>query len=250
MAEQEISNNRLKFRRAKPVRLFELAAEQIRALIKRGELKPGDRLPSESELGKLLDVSRSSVREALRALESSGYIEVRSGLGAYVVEGAPFISSLNASIKRLSERKTLLIQLLQVRQTLECLTVSLAAKKITKEEIRKLEAQIDSAEKIIFKKDIKAYAKELSTIDLDFHLSISKISGNEIASELLAALVPAYDDDNVAIFHIEEGVKLIEEHREILYHLKNQDSENAKDCMNMHLDRVIDEILNIQEKSG
>ena len=76
------------FKRMRPMRLFEQAVEQIRTLIAGGQLKPGDKLPSENQLSKMLEVSRSSVREALRALESKGIITVKSGSGAFVSNDA------------------------------------------------------------------------------------------------------------------------------------------------------------------
>jgi len=94
----------LKFRQARPVRLFEQAVDQIKKLIISGHLRPGDKLPSENELSHLLNVSRSSVREALRALESNGLIQVKSGAGAYVSDDALVISSINDAIKRLLTR--------------------------------------------------------------------------------------------------------------------------------------------------
>src|SRR5690349_3269825 len=67
-------------------RLYRQIADQIAALIERGEYRPGQRLPPERDLAKQLGVSRPSVREALIALEVEGYVEVRIGSGVYVVD--------------------------------------------------------------------------------------------------------------------------------------------------------------------
>ena len=87
------------------MRLFEQAVEQIKKLIMTGHFRPGDKLPSENELSQLLNVSRSSVREALRALESNGLIQVKSGAGAFVSDDALVISTLNDAMQRLLQRK-------------------------------------------------------------------------------------------------------------------------------------------------
>ena len=105
----------LNLTKAKPMRLSSQATDQIRNLISKGILKPGDKLPSEQILSQQLGVSRPSLREALRGLESEGLIEVRVGNGAYVAESALMMSSLNAAIKRLIQREALVLQLLQVR---------------------------------------------------------------------------------------------------------------------------------------
>jgi GntR family transcriptional repressor for pyruvate dehydrogenase complex len=69
------------FKPVKAKRLYEEVLEQIRELIAGGELKPGDRLMSERELADRLEVSRPSVREAIRSLEMMGFIEIRRGDG-------------------------------------------------------------------------------------------------------------------------------------------------------------------------
>jgi GntR family transcriptional repressor for pyruvate dehydrogenase complex len=89
------------------VRLFEQAVDQIKELIMEGELQPGDKLPSETHLSRELDVSRSSIREALRALESQGIIEVRSGAGAYVTLQPFSFSSVREAVIWLSKRRDL-----------------------------------------------------------------------------------------------------------------------------------------------
>ena len=72
------------FQSIEPRRLYRQIADQIRALIRTGEFKPGSRLPPERDLAKQLGVSRPSVREALIALEVEGLVEVRIGSGIYV----------------------------------------------------------------------------------------------------------------------------------------------------------------------
>src|SRR5512136_1076854 len=72
-----------------PQRLYRRIAEQIAQLIRRGEYRPGERLPPERDLARQLAVSRPSVREALIALEVEGYVEVRVGSGVYVTQRRP-----------------------------------------------------------------------------------------------------------------------------------------------------------------
>jgi DNA-binding FadR family transcriptional regulator len=86
---KEIVPSFLGFAPIAPQRAFEDIASQVRELVARGKLKPGDRLPAERELAAKLNVSRNTLREALRALELSGMIELRKGAtgGAFVVPG-------------------------------------------------------------------------------------------------------------------------------------------------------------------
>ena len=74
----------MEFKKIIPIRLYENAIEQIMDLVKRSELKPGDKLPPERELAKKLSISRNSLREAFRVLESRGLIKSKPGGGRYI----------------------------------------------------------------------------------------------------------------------------------------------------------------------
>jgi GntR family transcriptional repressor for pyruvate dehydrogenase complex len=232
---------------AKPVRLFEQAVEQIKGLITNGLLKPGDKLPGEHVLSQTMKVSRSSVREALRSLESTGLIQVRSGSGAFVAEDALLLNSLNVAVKRLIRREELVLQLLQVRSAIECLTVSLAAVRITQTEIERLQANLDKQESIVLDRLTPENLNELSQLDVDFHVALSRSSGNELVCEIVHALLPPFKEDNRAIFTVEKGLKLVEEHRSILCALSCHNPVEAEASMRKHIQRVIDEIQNLEQ---
>src|SRR5882672_9967450 len=80
--------SRMPFQAVATQRLYEQVAGQVTDLVARGEFKPGDRLPPERDLAKLLGVSRPTVREAMIALEIAGLVEVRVGAGAFVTDKA------------------------------------------------------------------------------------------------------------------------------------------------------------------
>lgn len=238
-----------KFRRAKPVRLFEQAVEQIRSLILEGYLKPGDQLPSENQLSKMLDVSRSSVREALRALEGKGIVKVKSGAGAFVAEDALVFDSMNDAIVRLVQRKDQLLQLLQVRWAMECLSISLASNSITEEELAELNAIVRSQEAVVQKGSGPDNISELARLDEEFHIKISRIGGNEVVVEIVNALMPSFFEDNKAIFIVEKGPKLVEEHRQILEALSDHNQARAEQSMKEHLGRVIEQVQKMERYS-
>jgi GntR family transcriptional repressor for pyruvate dehydrogenase complex len=240
------TESKINFQRAKPVRLFEQAVEQIKSLILSGHLKPGDKLPSESELSQMLEVSRSSVREALRSLESHGIIQVRSGAGAFVAEDALVFSSVNDAIGRLLQRRNLVLQLLQVRGAMERLAASQAALLIDEEGLVQLD-NILSQQEILTKDGISQNIGELARLDGEFHVAISKACGNEIVFEILNSLVPSFYHDNQAIFMLEKGLKLVQEHRQVYLALKNHDPESAEREMHHHIQRVIDEVSELRK---
>jgi Transcriptional regulators len=76
----------MEFKEITPVRLYESVIDQIMDLVKRSELKPGDKLPPERELAEKLSISRNSLREAFRVLESRGLIKSKAGGGRYIRE--------------------------------------------------------------------------------------------------------------------------------------------------------------------
>ncbi len=239
------SVSHLNLRKAKPVRLFEQAVEQIWALIHAGSLRPGDKLPSENALSKILDVSRSSVREALRALESKGIIQVKSGSGAYVAEDALVIGSVNDAIGRLLNRQDLVLQMLEMRGALECLSASLAAPSISEEILNKLRENLSLQEEILKNSDHQSRIGELARLDADFHTAISRVSGNEIIHEILNALIPSFLEDNKAIFVVEMTPKFLSEHQDILDALAHHNPIEADQSMRKHIYRVIREVREI-----
>lgn len=235
----------LKLRQAKPVRLFEQAVEQIKHLILNGQLRPGDKLPSELELSQLLNVSRSSVREALRSLESNGLIQVRSGAGAFVTDDAVVISTINDSLQRLLLRKDLVLQLLQVRGAVECMVVALAAPVITQQKLYELYDLVQQTESVVLNRP-EGYLAQLAELDTQFHASLCEAGGNEIAAEILQTLERIYQEDNKAIFYFEKGIMLVEEHHRILDALAAHDAARAEKEMRNHIGRVMQEFRSLR----
>ena len=114
-------------------RLSDKAVGQIKALIEEGRLKPGDKLPSERALMKLLSVSRASLREAFRVLEALGLIEVRTGIGAFVVQ-TDAGALPNEWTTLLMNTQQEMFDLLDVREALEAKAAALAAQKASAED--------------------------------------------------------------------------------------------------------------------
>lgn len=235
----------LKFRQAKPVRLFEQAVEQIKKLIISGHLRPGDKLPSENELSQLLNVSRSSVREALRALESNGLIQVKSGAGAFVSDDALVISSINDAMHRLLSRRNRVLKLLQVRGAIESMVAAQAATTITDIELQQLGNILENQKRVVLNKP-ENYLEDLAILDAEFHLALCQAGENDIASEIISALLPSFQDDNKAIFYFEKGILLVEEHQRILDALIQGDAHRAETEMRSHIGRVMQEFESLK----
>jgi len=155
-------------------RLYEQVAGQVTDLVARGEFKPGDRLPPERDLAKLLGVSRPTVREAMIALEIAGLVEVRVGAGAFITEKAT-----NGANHRLFEGVgSSPLELIAARRTIEPEVAALAAQLATVEEIA---AIAETVAMIAAAQDTPAHR----AADHKFHVRIGHASHNNILTTIV-----------------------------------------------------------------
>lgn len=232
-----------------PVRIFEQAVDQIRDLILSGELEVGQKLPTEMELSKLLNVGRSSVREALRVLEAEGLVEVRRGSGTYVTSNQPLNNHTIDLREWLKLREETLEQVLEVRESIEGLAAGLAAERATPEQIQQIwEISLSFSDKLKHIDEHTAIQtsvfNELSQLDAAFHLQISQASGNDIANEIISHIIPAFQESNKAVLYLYRTALLAkEEHKQIAMSIQTRNSQAAEAAMRHHIQRVRQDIL-------
>lgn len=167
------------FEKVSPTRLYQRIAVNIAEMIQAGELKPGERLPSEGDLVKRLGVGRSAVREALIALETGGLIEVRNGDGSYVRNNIP--SQIRMGWDRSFQEEPGPFEQFEMRELLEPEASARAAKRITPEQIAELERLIGLMK--------ETYPKGLSDQEgYDFHTLVGRASGNSILANTIEEL--------------------------------------------------------------
>jgi GntR family transcriptional regulator, transcriptional repressor for pyruvate dehydrogenase complex len=254
--ENEFNGNNIpKLQKVTSQRIFEKAVEQIRELIQSGNLSPGQKLPTEQELGKQLNVSRSSVREALRVLESEGMVDVRRGLGTYIAEQPVKKQPADDAARWLEQREEALEQVLDVRERIESLAAYLAATRASDIEISDMRAIVETQIRLIevmqstgeFDYDI------LSKLDAAFHLAISTASDHDLAIEIIARLIPAFNESNKAVLYVSKRMKAMEkEHVAILNALEQRDPHAASKAIRDHIASVRDVIIlckKIKEKN-
>ena len=162
----------MKFREIAPVRLYESVIEQIMDLIKSNELKPGDKLPPERELAEKLSISRGSLREAFRVLESRGLIKSKPSGGRYIREIRKNGYNNTENII-LSLEKSSILELLEAREMFEVKIAEITAQKATPEDIELIE---EALSKMNEEEELK-YGKETES-DSEFHLVIANASHN------------------------------------------------------------------------
>jgi GntR family transcriptional repressor for pyruvate dehydrogenase complex len=235
-------------RQVKPVRLFDQVVEQLQALIVEGTWQPGDRLPSEAELGASYGVSRSVVREALRVLESKGLIEVRSGAGAFVATPHASFRAAGEAIEWLASQRDSLRQLLQVRETVEGLTASLAASALPPDVLSELQDIVRQQRQLAQSRSSLDGQVEL---DVRFHTLIAQVSGNAIAEEIIGRIVPAFCDSNRAVLYLKANMdQTLQEHQAIVDALASGDAASAEQAMRTHVARVRGDIESLPTEEG
>lgn len=224
-----------------PIRIFEQAVEQIRALILNGQVKPGDRLPPEHVLCQQLNISRSTVREAMRVLESEGLIEVRRGMGAFVLQppipAEPRLDILNW----LENHREAITMVIQVRDCIEPRAAMLAAQK--KDRVRILEIQKILNEHTVlldeFERGKEQNIYQLAKLDSDFHVAIARAGGNDLLLDIVAYVLPAFIQSNQAVLDITKRWQEIgKEHHAIFRAIEMGQPEEAQRAMRYHIKQV------------
>lgn len=214
-------------------RLYEQIVEQIEQTILKGTLKAGDQLPAERELAQQFGVSRTAVREAVKALREKGLVEAYAGRGTFVTNGTP--PSIKQSLGRMmrADQQDGTAHLVEVREILEPEIAALAASRADEEAIatmREAIAVMDSA-----KRDPEAFIEA----DLDFHLALAEAASNPLILSLIDSIVAVLRDQRMLIFNVEGGPERGQyHHKRILEAIEHRDPQGARDAMRAHLRQV------------
>lgn len=164
---------------AKQNRIFQDVVDQIQETILSGRLKPGEMLPSERELKAMLQVSRGTLREALRVLEQKGLIEIKLGVGGGAVVQEVSYDQMNESLALLIRyQKVSLQHLSEFRVGVEGRVSALAAARATPADIIRLKAMLEKARRFAEKGD--DFQKEFVEVDKQIHLALAEITGNPV----------------------------------------------------------------------
>jgi DNA-binding FadR family transcriptional regulator len=217
-------------RAVEPQRLYRRIAEQIARLIRRGEYKPGERLPPERDLARQLKVSRPSVREALIALEVEGHVEVRVGSGVYVTQQRPAARAADPLPVDSGP-----FELIAARRLLESECAALAARHASPVQIRRMKAALAAMER-----DRRRSMMPLEN-DRRFHLEIAAASAN---SALALAVRTLWDQRTGPLFlrleHHFDTPELwdaaIAEHSAVMAAIEGHDLAGARAAMRRHMD--------------
>ena len=223
----------MEFKEITPVRLYESAIEQIMDLVKRSELKPGDKLPPERKLAEKLSISRGSLREAFRVLESKGLIKSKAGGGRFIREIRKNGHNSTENII-LSLEKSSILELLEAREMFEVKIAKIAAQRATPEDIKLIEMVLN---KMNQKEELKDEKKTES--DTEFHLAIASASHNFVFVNIIKLHLDLLKETRGKTWQIPgRREKQYQEHQAILQAIKEHNSKKAGEAMLTHLKNV------------
>ena len=214
-------------------RLYEQIVQQIEESVLNGSLKPGDQLPAERELAQRLGVSRTAVREAVKALREKGLVEAYSGRGTFITDGTTHAARQSFDLMVKIGQQESSTHLAELRLILEPGIAALAAERIEEEYLaamREAVAVMDRAQK-----DPAAYIEA----DLDFHLALAEAVANPLILSLIDSIVGLLREQRIKIFNGEGGPQRGQvHHKRILEAMERRDPEMARSAMRAHLEQV------------
>ena len=222
------------------IKLYEEVANLITERIRTEQWRAGDRLPPEAELAKEFDVSRSTVREAVRSLQIAGLLRSRAGSGSFVTENAPMILQTRELAAIMGDRQHLR-DLVQTRFILEPQMAALAAKQATEEEKIHLRYLVD---RMAEQKD----RFSLMTAGYAFHMELARMSHNVVLEGFYQSAAGQLRSMRVLESLTEEIYRDgIEEHRLIAEAVAASDADSAKRLMKEHLKKDYASFLDEEE---
>ena len=228
----------------KSTRIYEEIVRQVKQLIADGKLKSGDQLPPERDLAEKFMVSRTSVREALRALQSRGLIEIRAGEGAFVRD---------ISVDTLIEPLALVIlphreavgELFEARRLLEPAIAALAARRATREELVEMERILEEQAREV------GQGRTGVAQDSALHAAIANSAHNRAITRIVSALMDLLSQSREESLHTPgRPTRSHEDHRRVLEAIKRRDEVAAHRAMLDHLIAVESLVTGVRGDEG
>ncbi len=222
------------YKAVKTSRLYEQIVQQVEESILKGQLKPGDQLPAERDLAHRFGVSRTAVREAVKALREKGLVEAYSGRGTFVTNGTSqaIRHSLDLMIRINHQEGS--THLAELRHMLEPEIAALAATRIEEQLLGTMREAVAAMERSLHDPD--AYVEA----DLDFHLALAEAAGNPLILSLLDSIVGLLREQRARIFDVQGGPGRGQfHHKRILAAVEARNADAARQAMRDHLEQVL-----------
>ena len=213
-------------------RLYEDIVGQIQEFIREGILKPGDRLPSERELAERLQVSRSSLREAIRALELKGLVVSRPGAGTFIsTESLDSLISIIAA--SLAQAADYLHDVFEVRRLLEPQIAAMAAERANHEDIQRMDEALREQEGQIARGETGVEG------DTAFHFAMAQATQNHALTKVVSTIADILRQSRDQSLQTPgRPQRSLASHRHILDMIEGSNVEGARSAMQYHISEV------------
>jgi GntR family transcriptional repressor for pyruvate dehydrogenase complex len=214
---------------------FEEAAEQIAGKVRSGDLRRGDKLPPERDLAVLMEISRPTLREAVRILADAGVVEVRRGPG-----GGIFVAGDVVPVELVRERSSLRLEevadVLEARRLVEPGVARLAAQRASKADLEALERSITEMRAICDRGYGSADEERFLQLDLQFHLGLARAAGNPTIAALMRSLLRQLEIARDMAMHLPLVPEwTIDIHERTLEAVRSGDLGRVDEVMDEHL---------------
>lgn len=223
----------------KQQKAYRCVIEHFKKKIIDGELRPGEKLPPEREIAEQLNVSRNSVREAIRIMDMTGVISSQQGSGNYIT--CEFQKSLAETMTMMFAMDQIdYRQISQIRQALERLALSLAVMQATDEQIAEMETLVEEL-------DQSTDDEKNVTLDKKIHFTLAQASGNILVLDFLEACSGVIDmfikDVREEILRTEDRKDRLNQcHKKLVEALKEKDEAKGLEALDEHF-TMINQIL-------
>ena len=215
----------------------DLVIEQIKEMVRSGQLHQGDKLPNQNELAEQLGVSRPSLREAMNYLKRLGIIDQGPGVGTVLLLEHPDIWVEYPDAPGLSDVQAMQ-ELTEARRLIETQIVELAAKRMSAREIASLASSIKRMRRFIDKDDIQGYLSE----DVSFHCQLANSTRNRYIMHMFITIMSLMEQFIKIAFNSSQELieNSFEHHRAIVEALQAGDRERAVAEMQRHIEDIKD----------
>jgi len=222
--------------------LAQSVAEQLISLILEGQLKPGDKLPSQQELAEKLQVGRSTVREALGSLAAIGLVDVKQGQGTFVKQLDVRTIVRPDLLARIIDRN-LTEQLFEARQIIEPEIANLAAHRATDEDLTAIQEILTKCEAAI------EAGQSLYRLSPEFHRTIARAAHNEVLSMFIDSILNPLAERGLLLEEKPGYLEWeLESHRGVYETIAQRDGDRARVVMAKHIEESVAGLLEILRK--
>lgn len=209
----------------------DMVVKQILENIESADLKPGDKLPTQEELGQMFSVGRSSIREATNALAVMGYLDIIQGKGTFIKSKVPVPPQAKTHLNRLAEGADL-SNLIKIREMLECSAAEEASVRANEEQLATIKRALNKLE------ECRENVSDFLQCDLQFHKSIASAANNNEIGEIVELIHNTTNDNFSVAFTTSRADNInqaIETARRAYIYIIQGESKKAARALRNHL---------------